>query len=174
MSRGQHQAQLLLPDAVGGDAEMARVAVGHPQIEPPVQHPLQDACLRRGLDMDGQARGGLHQRDGMRIEQHRKAARTGDAQQPGIRPVRGDRLAQGAFLGPARQPHIAQAGPGGGQREPLARLHDQRLAQLLFQLAQMLGHARLRHVQPLRRTGEMPLLGQDGKGLDPGGVQHRR
>ena len=83
-----------------------------------------------------------------------------------------DAFAQALLFAAAGKAGFKQRFARRGQGETFAIARDQRLAQLVFQLAQMLRHARLGHVKALRRAGEMAGLAKGGEGLKPGGVQH--
>ena len=86
--------------------------------------------------------------------------------------IGGDPFAQPLLFAAAGKAGLQQRFTGRGQGEAFPVARDQRLAQLVLKLAQMLRHAGLRHVEPLCRAGEMARLAKGGEGLKPSGIQH--
>lgn len=89
------------------------------EIEPPVQQARADVDLRRSLKMQCQAGRGAHPVQQDRVEQHREAARTGDAKRAHVSVVGSDPLAQGLLLGPRDRPRAKTSSPASVRVKPL-------------------------------------------------------
>ena len=89
-----------------------------------------------------------------------------------IRQVSGNPFAQALLFAAAGKAGFEQRFARWGQGKTFPLPCDQRLVQLILKLAQMLRHAGLGHVEPLRRAGEMSRFAKGGEGLKPSGVQH--
>ena len=168
----QEEAEFFAPDLPCRKPGMFGIMADHAQIDLLVKEARKDARLRGGLEMEAEARMRLHERDGLRVEEQRETARAGDPHLARVRVIGTKGIAQGLFFGAAGLAKSAEPFARRGEGETLAVLIDQPLPDLLFQFAQMLRHAWLRHVQTEGRAGEMRLFRQDGEGFEPGGVEH--
>ena len=158
----------------GLESGMTGIGAEHAKIETPVEQTRQNIRLWRRLKVDRQTGRGAHPRQQDRIEQHRKTAGTGDAHLAGIPAVGLERSAQVFLFVAPRTAKRKHRLAGGGEGKALALTRNQALAQLRLEFAQMLRDARLGHVQPFRRAGEMLGLAKRGEGVEQGGVQHER
>jgi hypothetical protein len=170
------QSLALLPHRAQLEVGVARRAAHDPEVDRAGTETGDDRIHRPDLGRHGDARIALAKL----VQEPRRgvvarAGPVGDHDAPALAgPEARDAAPELVGVAEQQRPALEQVRAGLGESEFVRGAVQQLHAELLLEQAHLPAERRLRHVQPLRRPGEVPLLRNREEVLQPSQLGHRR